>query len=142
MLPLALKPRGGHVQVGKARTMTPAELREAVTQLYGDEKVAAKFLAAELNVVTEAARSWLRGQWPIPGPVATAVRLLCELSPPFKPSLTPRELDDAIDELYDYPKVSDRRHHLAVDLGVSPSTALFTLTKQDRNATSRGTGQR
>ena len=120
MLPLALKLRGIRGHAGKARTMTPAELREALAYFSEDEKVAVRFVAGQLDIYSETIKNWLQGRSPIPGPAAVAVKLLCELYEPLKPSMTPEQLDEAIDELYDHPLVSQRRFHLAVDLGVSP----------------------
>ena len=102
--------------------MTPAELREALDYLSEEEKVAAEIVARELGVSTVTIRNWLQSKCPISTPAAVAIMLLCELHVPLEPSMTREELDEAIDELYDYPLVSQRRHHLAVDLGVSSST--------------------
>ena len=130
MLPLALKLRGIRGHAGKARTMTPAELREALAYFSEDEKVAVRFVAGQLDVYSLTIRSWLQGRAPVPGPAAVAIKLLCELYEPLKPPMTPEQLDEAIDELYDHPLVSQRQFHLAVDLGVSPSAVLSWLGRQ------------
>ena len=101
-----------------------AELREALAYFSEDENIAAQFVARELDVHMATIRNWLQGRSPISTTAAIAIKLLCELHVPLKPSMTREELDEAIDELYDYPLVSQRRHHLAVDLGVSSSTIL------------------
>ena len=102
--------------------MKPAKLREALAYFSEDKKVATQFVTHELDVSLVTIRNWLQGRHPISTPAAVAIKLLCELHEPLKPSMTREELDEAIDELYDYPLVSQRRHHLAVDLGVSSST--------------------
>jgi DNA-binding transcriptional regulator YiaG len=104
--------------------MTPDELREALTQLYGDERAALKFVAFELDISTNSIKSWLQGRASIPGPAAAAVRLLCETPTPSKSPLTLEELDRAIDALYDDRLVSQRRYRLAMDLGVSLTTVI------------------
>ena len=113
--------------------MNAAELREALEYFSDDEEIAAQFVARELDVRVVTIRNWLQGRNPIAAPAAVAIKLLCELHvplkssmtrEPLKPPMTREELIEAIDELYDYPLVSQRRHHLAVDLRVSPSTVM------------------
>ena len=104
--------------------MNAAELREALAYFSEDENIAAQFVARELDVHMATIRNWLQGRSPISTTGAIAIKLLGELHVPLKPSMPREELDEAIDELYDCPLVSQRRHHLAVDLGVSPSTIL------------------
>ncbi len=130
MLPLALKLHGIRGHAGKARTMTPAELREALAYFSEDEKIAALFVARELDVFTSTVWNWLQGRNPIPGPAAVAVKLLCKQHGPLKPPMTTEELAKAIDKLYNDPLVCHRQQHLAVDLGVSPSTVLSWRYRQ------------
>lgn len=104
--------------------MTPAELREALAYFSDDENAAVQFVARELNVPTATIGSWLQNRAPVSGPAAVAIKLLCELHGPLKPSMTREELVEAIDELYDDPLVSQRQHRLAADLGVSATTIM------------------
>lgn len=104
--------------------MTPTELREILTHLYQDQESAMRFVAFELNISANTIKRWLEGRASIPGPAATAIRLLRDFSVPLKAPLTSEELDEAIDTLYDDPLLSQRRYRLAVDLGVSLTTVI------------------
>lgn len=102
--------------------MTPTELREALTHFHSDQESAMRFVAFELKISAKSIRRWLEGRAPMPRPVATAIRLLCEYPAPLKSPLTSEKLDKAIDALYDDPLLSQRRYRLALDLGVSLTT--------------------
>lgn len=58
--------------------MTPAELREAAIDLFGDVGWQVR-LADELGVDGSTVRRWLSGTIPVPGPAIAAVRHMLAL---------------------------------------------------------------
>ncbi len=108
--------------------LSPVELREAISRLYGDRRSAITRLALELNVHQSTVDLWLAGKNPIPGPAEVAVSLLLELKPEVVPPLSSAELREAMSALYDDPLISQRQHRFAKALKVGPATMASWLS--------------
>ena len=87
--------------------MNAAELRKSLEYFSDNEEIAGQFVARELDVRAVTIRNWLQVRSPMSTPAAVAIKLLCELQEPLKPSMTREplrppitreELDEAIDE--------------------------------------------
>ena len=99
--------------------MTPAELREAIFRLYGDRWGSIQRLADELGISRVTVGKYLSGEIVVTGPVRTAIELMLELRVSDHSRMSAQELCEAIDTLYDDPKVGVRHHRLANELGIS-----------------------
>ncbi len=110
--------------------LSPVELREAISRLYGDRRSARTRLALDLNVHQGTVDLWLAGKQPIPGPAEVAVSLLLELKPKPEvvPPLSSAELREAMLALYDDPLISQRQHRFAKSLKVGPATMVDWLS--------------
>lgn len=104
-------------------TMTATELKDAISQIYGDRPGARGRLAAELNVSSPTVSNWLKGQIEIPGPAKTAISLLLKFGSQYASTMTPDELQSAVSALFDDPSNARRQYWLARRLGVTQQTA-------------------
>ena len=108
--------------------MTPAELKDAISRIYGDRVGVRASLAVDLNTSSVIISKWLNGRAKIPGSAKAAISFMLKFGTPSENGMTPEELREAISKLFDDRLISERQQRLARTLGVRLQTVTGWLS--------------